>query len=81
MAQETGSRTYHRLNLQTWENAEGTEGWRIRDRRTGEIICKGSGRTVNVWRRFLAYETMEARLCAEIDREWPDTEQRNDTYS
>ena len=65
------TKIYHRLSLQTYENADGPEGWRIRDRETGIVIMRGSGETTEVIRAFLANERMEALLCFEIDRVFP----------
>lgn len=64
------TKTYHRLSLQTYENADGPEGWRIMDRQTKKIIMRGPGETVEIMRRFLGNERMEALLCSEIDVEF-----------
>lgn len=64
------TRTYHRLSLQTYENADGPEGWRLVDRQTRKIIFRGHGETIEVIRRFLGNERMEALLCLEIDKEF-----------
>lgn len=69
--QTEATKTYHRLSLQTYENADGPEGWRIVDRHTRKIIFRGSGETIEIMRRFLGNERMEALLCSEIDREFP----------
>ena len=64
------NRTYHRLSLRTYENADETEGWQLYDRGSKRIVFKGYGEMVGVIRRFLANERMEALLCSEIDREF-----------
>jgi len=64
--------TYHRLSFQTFSNAEGPEGWRIVDRQTKQVIMRGPGNTTRIIEAFLGNERMEALLCAEIDREFPD---------
>jgi hypothetical protein len=64
------TKTYHRLSLQTYENADGPEGWRIVDRQHQKVIMRGPGETIEVIRRFLGNERMEALLCSEIDVEF-----------
>lgn len=76
--QEQSTRTYHRLSLQVWENADGVEGWRVRDRQTGKVVLKGNGDTIEVIRGFLSNERVEALLCAEIDRAFPELKEVND---
>lgn len=71
--------SYHRLSLRTFKNPEGVEGWALFDRRAKRVIMKGGGRdgsaeSIHVIERFIANERMEALLCSEIDREWPQDE-------
>jgi hypothetical protein len=51
-------------------------GWQLKDQRTQKVIFRSHPSdpegTLAVIREFLN-ESMEARLCAEIDREWPAT--------
>jgi hypothetical protein len=76
MAQIQRARTHHRLTLQIWEDADSVTGWQLKDQRSQKVICRSHPSdpegTLNVMREFLN-ESMEARLCAEIDREWPAT--------
>lgn len=69
------SRTYHRLVLQIWEDAESVTGWQLKDQKSQKVMWRSHPAdpegTLNVVREFLN-ESMEARLCAEIDREWPN---------
>lgn len=69
--QTAATKTFHRLSLQTYENADGPEGWRLVDRQTRKVVFRGAGETIEVMRRFLGNERMEALLCMELDREFP----------
>lgn len=85
--QMESNRSYHRLSLRTWENPEGPEGWAVKDRKTGKVIFKGGGRDgsgdmVDVIREFLSLRLVgtdiEALLCAEIDRCFPEPDPEED---
>lgn len=78
--QTEATRTYHRLSLRTWENADGPEGWAVKDRQTGKVVFKGGGRDgsgdmLDVIRAFLGNERMEALLCSEIDKVFGDDQE------
>lgn len=70
------NRAAHRLSLRSWENAAGVTGWSLKDLKSGRIIARSHFSdppgTLNVMRRFLSNERVEALLCSEIDREWSD---------